>query len=315
MEEQGFKKPFDMLPSAPWYDVSFILHNSNSAFANAVRRALVEEVECRAFHCEYADIETDDDFISGLVDVLQKNINLLPAYQTIDKEKLSLNVVNASNVMLRITSGHFENWEKVFPHGNILIASLRPGKYLKIKNVHVVRGNAVENAGKFTLLNNVTYEPLNVVPYDQFTRKGVRAAETEYKDFRISFTTASNIEPITVIERVCDAISADLLDMKEKISLYAEAADGDLYSGFDCHVEKVDDVTKYTFINVYLTACRAVAAAVYELDNSIPFITATVERYDMRNGVIRINHVEKNKILLKAIQVLLEQLDTLKKSF
>lgn len=362
MEKHGHKNPFDMLPKSTKHKVSFELSNTYVAFANAIRRTLIEDLPVYAMTIAEQDLQTDDEFISGMNDVFIKNLGLVPIHQSAELSKydIYLYVFNATNDIIDVKvsdikvvpkgrkvggkskhkakveageeinlddeieeesnekpkeSTKSKNVTELAPDDNILIARLRPGKYLKMKNIQIVRGTAVEDAGKFTALNNVYYKPLDIEPFDQFTGKGTHSYENDYSKFAIGFNTCGNITPQDVMENCCKVLSDQVNDIKTKLLSYAGAKAELYFSGQDFEVKQEKEVYTYRFINHYVSEIYMIAMCCYQLDENTPFVAPSVERNDSTIGIIKIKHADCNKLLIAACDKCLADLATLKKAF
>lgn len=363
MEKHGTPNGYELLPKSAKHHVSMQLDNTYSAFANAIRRTLVEDIPTYSLLVDEKDIITDDEFIAGMSDVLIKNIGLVPIMQSgaiIDNQvnyDIHLDVFNKSSEIIdvkvrdmvitakktrgggadsaldiniedeldesieevktyKVKDSKKSNMQeidinKLTPDNNILLMRLRPGKHLKIRNIQIQMGTSAVDAGKYSLLNNISYEPLGVVPYDQFTGKGTRSIDHDCSSFVIKFSTCGNITPKEVMQRVHHKLTSDLVDLKKKIQLYVDAGAGSYYSGQDCEVTLTDDVYNFKLIGHYISELYMISMCCYKLDENIPFCAATVERYDSIVGLLRIKHADYTKILMKAIETCQKDLDKL----
>ena len=365
MEKHGVKDPYSLLPKSTKHKVSFTLNNTFSAFANAIRRTLVDDIPTYSMFVEEKDITTDDEFVSGISDVLIKNLALTPILQSDSASKLELELymhnntaeiidVKASDLQISIKKkkGGADNSDTddvddeiveevdetddkpkpekklpeksngkeitaatLIPDANILLIRLRPGRYIKIRNIKIEQGIASINAGRFSLLNNVAYEPLDITPYDQFTGKGTRSIEHDCKSFMIGFTTRGNITPKEVISKVHKKLSDGLNDIKNKIKLYLDSKAGIYYNNQDCEVTVKDEVHTFKFVNHYISELYMIAMCCYKLDDNIPYCTSTVERYDSLIGILKIKHANIGSILMKSIETCQKKLDILLAEF
>jgi hypothetical protein len=200
---------------------------------------------------------------------------------------------------------------KLFPEGNITFVRLRPGKYIKMRNISFVSGKATDDAGRFTLLNNIRYKPLDIEPYDQFTGKGTRSIEHNCKKFALSFTTCGNITPKQVMNKVQDSINTLLNDIKSKVAIFDKAPTSTYYNGEGCEVTITDNMYNYKFPGHYFTPMNMISMQCYELDNNILHCSSAVERYDTLVGILRLKHPNPNELIGKAIDVILANLDKL----
>ena len=355
------------------------MHNSNVGFANGIRRTLVGEFPVQALTLDEKDILTDDEFISGMNDVLVKNIGLLPIWQNSDlvDHEIYLSAYNDTNDIIDIKAsnisivskknkkgGNDDNGDdgskvngddgskvngddkevidgggskevnsdkeesnaipiesdnrltsKLFPETNITFMRLRPGKYLKLRNIKFTQGCVNDDAGKFTIFNNVLYKPLDVEPFDQFTEKGTRSIEHNCTKFLIGFTTCGNIEPADVMSKTVGVISANLLDIRKKVETYSKSNATAYYSGDACEVTITDGLYMYKFQNHYYTPVNMIAMQCYLSDENIAYCAGAVERYDTQVGIIRIKHPNPNEIILDSIDKCLENLKKLESKF
>ena len=327
MKEYGnIDNAYSLLPSKPYHVVSFQINNTDSAFANALRRILVEEITVYSMTIEEPNILTDDEFISGMKKVLLKNLALMPINQEhnmLDGDlKINLHVANNTNDIIdvfssdiKVFNGKKDISEELITYPNIVIMRLRPGKYLNLREVYIQSGRAYEHYGYFSLLNSTMYKPLDITPYDQFTKQGQKSMEVDCSKFMLGFTTCGNITPKSVINKMTDKLEYDLLDIKAKVTKYSESDAGDYYSGDGCDVEIKNDVYNYKFPGHYISVVGAIAMRCYRLDPNILFCTSRVDRFDSMIGYIRLKHASPNKLLLAAIDACLEDLGRINDSF
>jgi hypothetical protein len=322
-EYGGIDDAYSLLPTRPHHVVTFQLNNTDSAFANAIRRIFVEEITVASMTISEGDIITDDEFIAGMKRVLIKNLALTPIDQ--DNKLLStgvelhLNVRNTTNDIIDVyasdikISGNKTNDLIIYP--NIVIMRLRPGRQLNLRKITIQTGRAYEHYGYFSLLNATKYKPLDITPYDQFTKKGEKSMEVNCSKFEMGFTTCGNISPKSVINKMIDKFEYDLSDIKSKVIAYSNAEAGDFYSGDNCEVEIKSDIYNYKFPGHYISVVGAIAMRCYRLDENILFCTSRVDRFDSMIGYIRLKHADPNKLLISAIDSCLADLEIISKAF
>ena len=336
IEKHGTKNAIDLLPKSEKKKLTFTINNTNAAFANAIRRILIDQIITSCLNVDEQDVKTDDEFVAGMINVIIGNISLIPIYQNIEIDKaeynISLSVFNNTNEHMSVKASdiislkkkkhnkgeyikgeYTDNSERhssleLFPDKNITLFNLRPGKYIKINNMYLEKGNAYNHAGKFTLLNNVTYKPLDIEPYNQFTESGTKSVEKNCTSFEISFTTAGNIELDIVINAVCDILLNDLRDIYNKLKLYIEANTPKYYKGDNCEIMINNNIYTINLAGHYLTELNIISMYCYQLDINTPFVTSTVERYDSNVGIIKLKHSDFG-ILLKAIEAAEKDID------
>jgi hypothetical protein len=348
MVKNGISDPRSMLPSSPWYNISFDLKNTYSGFANAIRRTLIEEMPVKCISFNEDDMSTNDEFI--LSDILLKNINLLPINQDIDSNKyltktISLYKHNDTNKIIDVKasdiqvttkntdpeksqqssnklnkkakekSHKYDNAEendKLIPDANIIIIRLRPNKFVKIPNIIIEEGLSKNNAAKFSLFDNVSYNILDMVPYDIFKHTGTRSISYDPKEFHISFTTCANISPQLVIELLYKTINDKLTKAKNYISEYSITDQTKKYyytEGFEVSV--MDNIFTYKFHGEYIMLSNIIAQRCYLLDPTILFCAPAIDRYDNEIAIIRLKHPDTNKLLLSAIDACKQDMNIL----
>lgn len=358
----------DMLPKAPRERLSFELHGTYASFANAIRRVLIEELTVKAMKIDDKDIISNDEFITGMNDVLSKNISMVPIYQDSlidDSYDIYLYIANRTNEIIEVLvsdikitkrksrakhvggkakseeqnveivdaeeSDNESNNEaeileeskeidstdvdlvsKLFPEMDIVLARLRPGKFLKLKNITFQTGTAIQDAGAFTLLDNITYKPLDIKPFNQFTGEGTRSIEVDCSKFLITFETKGTIKSKQIIDLVAEYLIKNLLECREKLSGYSGDS-STYYTSQDFVVELANGLYTYLFKNQYITICSMITHRCYHIDETIPYAAASVERYDTRNGICKIKHPDATKMLIKAIDLCIDDIKILQK--
>ena len=207
-----------------------------------------------------------------------------------------------------------EDIHKIIPNPNITIMRLRPGQTIYIENIYYEFGKGYKNAAKFSLLDNITYIPLDVVPFDIETGEGTRSIEKSPTAFKITFRTCANISAKNVINLAIKCILDDLNKVEQMIELYNKMEFKNIYTGDNIEVTVEDGIYHYKLIDQYYTIIQMIAEQCYKLDTKILFCSATVERYDTRIGIIKLKHPEPNKLILDAIKQIKLELDEFKKN-
>jgi hypothetical protein len=326
MKKNGISNPRSLLPSTSWHKVSFHLKNTYTGFANAIRRVLIEEILVKCMTLQEKDLITDDEFI--LSDIVLKNINLVPIDQIvglndyadktifIDKYNNTNNVINvkASDIKIisksNIKSSKELSIKQLIPDSNITIFTLRPGKNVKILNITLEEGYAKDDASKFSLLDNVSYDILDMIPYDIFKHTGTRSIEYDPKEFSLSFTTCGNITPTMVVDKLYKTLFTKLTTTKDLLLEYKKNGITEkIIDKFELSV--LEDVYTYKFIGEYVTLTNMLAQRCYLLDPTILFCSPAIDRYDNEVAIIRLKHPDTHKLLVSAIDACLDDLKIL----
>lgn len=314
MEEDAVENPLDLLPKSTWHVVEFKLSNTYAGFANGLRRILIEEMPVKCISFDEKEMETDDEFI--LNDILIKNINLLPIDQAINDSDYHITLyvenftpktidIKAKDISITLgKKGKQIPITNLIPDPNILIVRLRAGKKLFIKKLFVEQGFAKNDAAKFSLLDNTTYDILDMEPHNQFTHKGTRSIEYDPKEFHLSFTTSGNIKPDHVINLMCDVALEKIERMKKNLNEYHKSISLDneskYYFNEELEVTYLDEVITFRFFKEYITLAYMIAHRCYMLDSTISFCTPTIDRYDNEIAIIKLKHPSPTKLLIAA---------------
>lgn len=322
MKKNGVADPMSLLPQKPKYMLSFELTGTYAGFANGFRRVLMEEIPTKCLDFENKSYETTDEFL--LIDVVKKNINLIPIIQEFKDNKfngytISLNKYNPTNDIIEVRASDIsikagKNRElplsDLLHESNFRLFRLRPNKKIVIKQLDIIEGVAKDNAAKFSLLDNVSYRPMGMTPYDMFAHTGTRTSTVNPTTFMCSFLTCGNISVNGVVEKTCDVLKHKLMAAKNKLNIYTELKLGDNnYVGDNFIVENSEGIKKYIFDGEYITLAYMVGQRCYILDKNILFCAPGVDRYDNEKAIIRLKHPDADALLDKAIDECLSDVE------
>ena len=209
---------------------------------------------------------------------------------------------------------------EIFPETNCLVVRLRPGKYIKINHLFFEKGMQKDDASKFSLLNNITYQPLDIKPYDIYAKtdseKGTRSIEHDCKEFKITFATCGNIEPTHVIELLYNRLTQELNAIKQKVIKYSQSdVSKKYYTDEGIEVTNINNIVTYTIYGQYLTTMNMLSQRCYVLDTSISFCCSAVKRYDSEIGIIKLTHADPNKLLITAIDSCIQDMKMILDAF
>ncbi len=308
MKSNGVSDPKSLLPTVSKKEFSFELHNTNSSFANAVRRVLITDINTKCLDCSFESIDTDDRYI--LVDVLTKNINMIPIYQDINTEyKISIDKFNDTNKIIDLKAsdiiitnkGKQVNINELIPNTNIALSNLRPSRKIKIHDIKIINGTANESYSKFTSVGIVKYDILDVEPYNIYDNTGQRSINSSPSKFKISFVTNANVEPKYIMKLLVEEMSSKLLMCKDQLIKYRTNPS----SASELKIYKEKNITVYRYEKIYITYAAMLAHKCYELNKNILLSAGTVYRYDSNVGIIKIDHSDPDNMLLSAIDACL----------
>ncbi len=321
-KHSGNADPMSLLPQNSWHEASFELKNSYPEFANAIRRILIEELPVRSLYFEDSALETNDRYL--LIDYVRTTLSMIPILQDADMSKylIYLSVSNNTNKKINVTSGDIKlvakgdkkknnvSVSKLLNIPNITFYELGPNCTMRIKEITIVEGFAKDNAAAFSLLDNVSYSPIGLAPYDEEKVSGTR---TIPKDFRISFKTSGNVTPSYIFNLLADTFIARLNNAKDKLSTYNEQkTKEDYYIAENFEVIISDDEYSFKFHGEYITMAFMLAKKCYLLDPSILFCAPTINRYDDEIGIVRLNHPDATGLLISAVDECINEIEMLR---
>lgn len=304
----------DLLPKGKQMSLDFVLMNTNSAFANALRTALVEESTVQSL--EVKKLDTDDKFI--IYDHIVKRIEAIPIQQGIVYNKpITINITNETRDFMPVLSkdikidGKFNNSR--FFEDTIQIIKLNPGKSLKIV-MNAVYGDGREDSNKFSNVANVRYAPGNE-PLDEATGRGKSSLESNSTTFSIGVTTYRNNSLKNIMYNA-------IKSLYERLDIYSSELKNVTTDGKKISYRSKKLVIQ-TFGPMYLFELKGefrsipgmISKNCYELCPSIPFVVPTIKHRSIECGYIKIVHPSPIKLIQAAIDKAKKDLDVLKKEF
>lgn len=290
-----------LLPQFLHKQFKFEIINTNNDFANAIRRCLINELDIKILTVHMSDIFVDDKYL--LTDLIKDRIELLSINQNIpDNLKFQLNVTNDTlNIMNIMSSDLIPNdgsSNNNYFNTNIKICELNSNKTIVINNIKVNTNNGIFNS-KYELAC-IEYEVINT----DFT---INSLNNNVTDFRFNIRTNGNIELYNIITMVVNNLETRLKLIESNI------INTDLQFQ-DFYITKTLDITEYHINNEKWTIGNLLCWYVYIIDNTI--VVFPYEEHELKNKIIiKIIHNDPNKILLKAIKLIINDLHLFKRSF
>jgi hypothetical protein len=320
MKAGGVADPMGLLPQTVSETLSFELHDTHTGMANAVRVHLTGFLPTYSLDVERESIKTTDVFIP--TDHLRERLRLLPIDQAVAEHKipdLSLELENPTNDVVSVTAGLIKGKPGLLCDGHVSFGNLRAGQTLAIKGIRVIKGISNDDAGAFGLLNNVSYRPLGVTPYNAFDKTGTRSIESNPTEFLISFRTGGNITLARVIKLLCDDMKARLEIIRDLVLTYSQTdQSAPYYLGGNLEV-KINNLKGGGTVREYYVTGQPehlvewLAKTAYLQDKTVPFCVATRVRYDLDIAVLKLSHADPNGLILLAIDQALAELPALRK--
>lgn len=163
-------KIVELLPDRKEYEVSFDLMGVNDSVANAIRRTAIDELEIKALTFDKTTVQTNVDFL--LVSELLDRIEYIPIRQEIrDDANLSLMVVNSGEEDITVYSNIAGGGGNI--PSKIRLAELKPGNYLKIPKISVIKGYGKHHS-RFSLTSDYCYINLDYMDVAFINNRGNR---------------------------------------------------------------------------------------------------------------------------------------------
>jgi DNA-directed RNA polymerase subunit L len=316
--EEVDSKELDMLMPRTYHEVSFNFTGGSAAFANAIRRCIISDIEVYSLNINYDDFYSDDRYL--LNDYIIKQFEMIPIQQDslntneFDKVRLSINKFNSSENMYQITPRDLKcdtkhSIKDIIGQSNYVICRLRPGFRLKIENINIVKGTGSENYSKFSAISNITYRIMNFKPRveTKFHTEGTSILRSCPRDFYISYETHGNYKnPRKILSDVKQSLSNRLQNIMEDFNDVDNNTDQ--FFSENIEIEKQNQLHIITIKNEYRTIADLLQRYIYEEDPTIKFITSTIDHPDSNISIVKIRHTQYKNIICNAIKTILQDI-------
>lgn len=318
------KEARDLLPKKSKITVQFKLENTNSDIANGIRRCLIDEIEVKSFDFdEYKDFQSSDPYI--LSDFIKKQVCLLPIDQEFNYDGIiiKLEKTNTTDEIIDVLSDDFilsgsatqKDLDQIIGK-NIVLTRLRPGENITINNIVICSDVAYKDAGKYSLLSNVTYEILDMDPIveTKLGKTGKSSLVSNPTHFSIKYTTHRNIQhPLKIMVTCCDtlikrldAIYNDMLNIRDTDITY--------FSNL-LTLETSGNIHKIQIRDEYWTIINLICRYCYILASDIKFVSPSLIHPEKHIGVINITHPEFSTLIQKSIKKIIVEFEIIKQAF
>lgn len=304
------------IPTTVPVSLSFELHNTTTAFANAIRRCINSEIDILALTFDDNDMTTNDNFL--ITHDVRSNINMIPIRQVMGSV-YHVNVVNTTDVIMPVYSHHIKvRSDEKTRHGDarhggdeemfaksIIITYLRPGKFLKIKNISAKSGVAYRDGAAHSCAYKVQYKCIHP---DCFESSSLNSSPSTYE---LTIPWQKYIDPAYLVKSAVKV----LLSKLNRIYTTISENKSDKFFSPDLEIMVTKGVGSFRLINETYTIGYLITAYVTRVD---PTITNThcIKPHPSYNYVIvNITHSEPHAIILKAISMVRVELQTVHDAF
>ena len=306
------------IPKKSKQKLSFELVETNVDVANTIRRFLLDEIPVISMYVNDDNIITDDRYI--LVDKLKKSIELLRISQnipetatcTLDIENNTDNIINIYSRDIVITNKSKLNTDDYIVN-TVPIEQLRAGCKLSITDITMIKGLGKNDSGKFLLLSNLSYEILDVIPFDhdKFGKTGQSSMLSDPAHFKITLTNHRNVDLKDVMLQCCDLIISRIQKIESEIQQIKDTS----YISEVINIEVNANITIVRLIGEYWTIANIISRYCYIVCNDIQFVSPGIFHPSTEEAFIKIRHPQYKKILIDALKKILSEFIDIKKAF
>lgn len=343
-KELGFNL-FELIPEEKINTVSFNIKDTNSAFANAIRRTIVSEMPVWSLELDMDDFKTDDPYIR--FDDLAIKINSTPIHQSfinkLSKEGKNPNriikfkiyvrndtpqMINVNSNDIEISDGYKSNETLIIPH--IPLQMLSSNSYMRVK-LKLVKGYGYENSAKFSAIPMPHYYPSDHTPLEVRYKKpplGVSSLVVDPKEFYFKYDTYTYYKnPLEImiicieeLKRRIRFVMSHILEFKKK-PITIKDIPKDLQGKIVMYKNEIIEIRKEGityFINIKgesVTVSKLFSRYIFEAHKGIELVTDSNDHPSIRAVTIKIQDDNAIKLMLKAGEKIIGDLDSIKKSF
>lgn len=286
-----------LVPNNSHATVSFELHHSSVAFANAIRRCLTNELELKYLTVDMSDIDIPHG-TNIVKEVVLQRIESIPIPQSISEqelfklyknnETLELMDVNSNSILPNAKkTSKKDNHLNEFSN-NITICSLDAGQYICIDNIHITSSRGKDN-GRASL-GTIGFEILN-------QDMSVSSLTVHPTSFLFTIETSGNFN-----ESLMGPIHMLVSNLINRLDIVANALKGEKYDQ-GVHTSVEFGVFKLFIPNETHTIGNLMKRYIYDLDPSIEYVNYRIVHPSKEEIVIDIkNHPNSKKICIDAIE-------------
>ena len=279
-----------LIPDTVNQIVSFELTDSNCAFANALRRTIMNEIPVRHLTVSMADIFSTDPWIDSKI--IRNRIEMIPIPQdTPIGATYAIRFENTSDTYVNILSAEIKHRGSVAKGmiQSIPICSINAAYSLVMDNITVAESYGYTNSR--ISIGRVAYEILN---HDM---KLHSAANSDPSHFRLELEVPGNIEPMDIIRKAIDGICSrlDLID-------YSQA--------------KIEyDIYKLAIPNETHSIGNLLSTYIFKLCPTIEYVAMREEHPSKRDCVIDIKHTQAEALCKQAVAEIKKEYQSIRSAF
>jgi len=192
--------------------------------------------------------------------------------------------------------------------------ALMPSELLEVNNITIVKGTGKENSNAFSSISRFIYEILDQkFLYNEkdgsLNKNGVSSLNFNPSHFKIGYRTYGTMGPFNIIFAAIDIIIETIsgilkeLILIKKIPYYGTKIN--LSKNINIYILEIED-GEQGIINIISKYC-------YLLDKTISIVTPSIDHPSKKKGIIKIKHPNAKNLLIKSIEIIIAEFQSLKK--
>lgn len=279
-----------LIPETVNQILSFELIGSNCAFANALRRTVMNEIPVRHLTVSMDDIFSNDPWIDNKI--IRNRIEMIPIAQdipigttyTIRYENISDTYTNVYSSEIKHRGSNAKGMIQSIP-----LCSINSNYSLSVSNITVAESYGYTNSR--VSIGRVSYEILN---HDM---KMHSAANSDPSHFALAIEVPGNIEPFDLVRKAITSICnrLDLID----------------YS----HANVEYDIYKLPIPNETHTIGNLLSTYIFKLCPTIEYVAMREEHPSKRDCIIDIKHTQAEQLCKQAVNDIKKEYQSILASF
>lgn len=291
----------ELIPHGTPIDLSFELHSTTTALANAIRRCGNSELSVSVMTFRDEDFKTDDLFI--ITHILKKRIMDIPISQTDKSRIFNVNVYNDTDEILTVYSGSIDSKDKknIMFDKTFILTYLRPNCFIDIKNISIITNKACNDSACFSYPGLITMSCLDA---------GKSNMNTEPSKYRLIIPRQTWIDPINILKEIIQI----LLGKIEFLRSNMEDIKTDIiteYISISYTSEKITLIIE----NESYTIGNLIVDYSMKVDNTIQKAHCIRRNPTDKNIEIEITHPNPRSIILSAIVLIKKELLSINSAF
>lgn len=304
-----------LIPVLRRHNVKVHLKKVSTAISNGLVRTLMDEITVKTLECDKDDIITDDENIMWAS--VQKTIQSIRLNQEVPKNaRFSLKFTNTTAEPQMVRSGNLKTNHKlgVVPFNSTFrIMTVREGRTLEINNIRVEENQGRNYSfGQYSVVSNCGHHPLDV---DIFSRgEGTDVFVSNPKEYEINFGTNGNAKPKWILMAACQSIYNRANKLAKELEVVSDKSKLK-YTSDIMDINQEDDLTHFTFKGETHTICNLIRYFIYEKHPNIALSNYAITHPTEMNSVYRLISQKPKKIMLEALENIVDMFQSLEKQF